>query len=54
MYIIDDFKAKMFLKTNILNLKRISININEKKLLIKNNNNLIMNIQIKVKDNVNV
>ena len=44
MHIIDNLKAKMFLKTNILNSKRININVNEKKLLIKNCNNLIMNI----------
>ena len=44
----------MLLKTNILNLKRININVDEKKLLIKNYNNLIMNIQIKIKNNVNV
>ena len=54
MYIVDDFKAKMLLKTNILNLKRININVDEKKLLIRNYNDLIMNIQIKIKDNVDV
>ena len=54
MYIIDNFKAKMLLKTNILDLKRISIDVNEEKLLIKSYNDLIMNIQIKVKNNVDV
>ena len=34
----------MFLKMNILNLKRINIDVNEEKLLIKNYNDLIMNI----------
>ena len=44
----------MFLKTNILDLKRININVNKKKLLIRSYNDLIINIQIKVKNNVNV
>ena len=44
----------MLLKMNILNLKRININVNKKKLLIKSYNDLIMNIQIKIKNNVNV
>ena len=44
MHIVDNLKAKMLLKTNILDLKRININVNEKKLLIKNYNDLIMNI----------
>ena len=44
----------MLLKTNILNLKCINIDVNEKKLLIKNYNDLIINIQIKIKDNVNI
>ena len=34
----------MFLKINILNLKYINIDVDEKKLLIKNYNDLIMNI----------
>ena len=54
MYIVDDFKAKMLLKTNILNLKRININVDARKRLIRNYNDLIMNIQIKIKDNVDV
>ena len=44
----------MFLNINILNSKRININVNEKKLLIRNYNSLIMNIKIKIKDNVDV
>ena len=54
MHIVDDFKAKMFLRMNILSLKRINIDVNEKKLLIKNYNDLIMNIQVKIKDNINI
>ena len=54
MYIVDNLRAKMFLKTNILNLKRININVNKNKLLIKNCNNLIINIQFKIKNNVNI
>ena len=34
----------MILKINILNLKYINIDVDEKKLLIKNYNDLIMNI----------
>ena len=44
----------MLLNINILNLKYININVNEKKLLIKTYNNLIINIKIKIKDNVDV
>ena len=44
----------MLLNINILNSKCINIDVNEKKLLIKNCNNLIINIQIKIKNNVNV
>ena len=44
----------MFLNINILNSKHININVDEKKLLIKSYNNLITNIQIKIKNNVNV
>ena len=54
IYIIDNFKAKMLLSINILNLKRININVDKKKLLIKSYNDLITNIKIKVKNNVNV
>ena len=54
MHIIDDFKTKMLLNINILSLKRISINVDEEKLLIKNYNDLITNIKIKVKNNINV
>ena len=44
----------MLLSINILNLKRININVDKKKLLIKSYNDLITNIKIKVKNNVNV
>ena len=44
----------MLLNTNILNLERININVDEEKLLIKSYNDLITNIKIKVKNNVNV
>ena len=44
MHIIDNLKVKIFLKTNILNSKRMSIDVNEEKLLIKSYNDLIMNI----------
>ena len=54
MYIVNDFKAKMLLNTNILDFKRMSINVDEEKLLIKSYNDLITNIKIKVKNNINV
>ena len=44
----------MFFNTNILDLKYINIDVDEEKLLIKNYNDLITNIQIKIKNNVNV
>ena len=44
----------MLLNINILNLERININIDEEKLLIKSCNDLITNIKIKIKNNVNV
>ena len=54
MYIIDNLKTKMLLSTNILNLERININVDEKKLLIRSCNDLIANIKVKIKDNVDV
>ena len=54
MHIIDDLKTKMLLNTNILDFERININVDKEKLLIRSYNDLIMNIKIKVKDNVNM
>ena len=54
MHIIDDLKTKMLLNTNILNFERMSIDVDEEKLLIKSCNDLITNIKIKIKNNVNV
>ena len=54
MYIVDDLKAKMLLSINILDFERININVDEEKLLIRSCNDLITNIKIKVKNNVNV
>ena len=54
MYIIDDLKTKMLLNMNILGLERMSIDVDKEKLLIKNYNDLIMNIKIKIKNNVNM
>ena len=45
----------MLLNINILNLKRISIYVDEKKLLIRNCNDLIIkSIKIKIKNNINI
>ena len=44
----------MLLSTNILNLERININVDEKKLLIRSCNDLITNIKIKVQNNIDV
>ena len=54
MHIIDDLKTKMLLNMNILGLERMSIDVNEEKLLIKSCNDLITNIKIKIKNNVDV
>ena len=54
MHIIDDLKAKMLLNINILSLERMSIDVDEEKLLIKSYNDLIANIKIKVKNNIDV
>ena len=54
MHIINDLKTKMLLNTNILDLERMSIDVDEKKLLIKSYNDLITNIKIKAKNNVDV
>ena len=54
MHIIDDLKIKMLLNTNILDLERMNIDVDEEKLLIKSCNDLIANIKIKIKDNVDV
>ena len=44
----------MLLNTNILDFERMNIDVDEKKLLIKNCNDLIMNIKFKIKNNVNI
>ena len=44
----------MLLSINILSFERININVDEKKLLIRSYNDLIINIKIKIKDNINV
>ena len=44
----------MLLNTNILNFERINIDVDEEKLLIRSCNDLIMNIKIKIKNNINV
>ena len=49
--VIDNFKAKMLLITNILNFEYININVDEKKLLVKS---CKINIKIKIKNNVNI
>ena len=54
MHIIDDLKTKMLLNINILNFERMSIDVDEEKLLIKSYNDLITNIKVKVKNNVDV
>ena len=54
MHIIDDLKTKMLLNINILDSERMSIDVDEKKLLIKNCNDLITNIKIKAKNNIDV
>ena len=54
MHIIDDLKAKMLLNINILNFERMSIDVDKKKLLIRSCNDLIINIKIKIKNNIDV
>ena len=54
MHIIDDLKIKMLLNVNILDFERMNIDVDEEKLLIKSCNNLIINIKIKIKNNVNI
>ena len=54
VYIINDLKAKILIKVNILGSEYILINIGEKKLLIRSCDNLIAKIKIKAKDNMKV
>ena len=54
IYIINNFKIKIFIKIDILNLKRIYIKVNEKRLFVKNCNNLIVDIKIEIKNYVDV
>ena len=44
----------MLIRVNILSLERILINVGEEKLLIRSCNNLIADIKMKAKDNVEV
>ena len=54
IYIIDDLKAKILIEVNILDLKRILINVGEEKLLIRSYDNLTADIKMKAKDNIEV
>ena len=45
---------KMFIKINIFELKRIQIDIDDEKFFIKNCNDLIVNIIIKIKNDIDV
>ena len=51
---IDNLKAKILIRVDILGPERISINIDKEKLLIRSCNNLTIDIKIKAKDNVDV
>ena len=44
----------MILNINILDFKRININFDKNKLLIKSCHDLITNIKIKIKNNINL
>ena len=44
----------MLLNINVLTFKLINIDVDEKKLLIKSYNDLITNIKIKTKNNINI
>ena len=44
----------MLIGIDILGPERISINVKEEKLLIRSYNNLITDIKIKAKDNINI
>ena len=54
IHIINNFKIKILINIDIFEFKYININMIEKKLLIKNYNNLIINIKIKTKNHVDV
>ena len=54
IYIVDDLKTKMFIKIDILELKRMQIDIGDEKFFIRNCNDLIANIIVKVKNDVGI
>ena len=54
MYIVNNLKVKILLGINILSPEYILIDVDKRKLLIRNYNNLITKIKIKVKNNIKV
>ena len=54
IHIVDNFKTKMLIEIDIFESKRIQIDIDDEKLFIKSCNNLIIDIIIKIKNDVGV
>ena len=54
IYIVNNFKIQIFIKIDIFESKCIRIDINDQKLFIKNCDNLIVDINIKIKNNIDV
>ena len=54
IHVIDNFKAKLLLKINVINSKRIIVDLNRRQLFIKNCQNLTIKSKIIVKNNVKI
>ena len=54
IYIVDNLKINILINIDIFESKCISIDVIEKKLLIRNYNNLIVDIKIKIKNYIDV
>ena len=51
---IDNLKTKLLLKINVLNSKKIIVDLNKQKFRIQNYDNFNVNLKINVKNNVKI
>ena len=54
IHVINNLKIKLLLKINVINSKRIMIDLNQRQLFIKNCQNLTIKLKIIVKNNVKI
>ena len=54
IHVINNLKIKLLLEINVMNSKRIIVDLNQRLLLIKNCQNLTIKLKIIVKNNVKI